>query len=54
MTVPTEAPLNVEATHVRPASDDILDRTGENVAVVGQASSKGGSIIERVSANQTD
>ena len=51
MAVPAKASLHMEATHVSPAGDHVFDGSSQYVTIVRQASCKGRSIIERVSAN---
>lgn len=46
--VPAEAARDVVASHGLVARDDVLDGTGEDVAVVGQAGGKWGPIVEDV------
>lgn len=46
--IPAEPPGDVVAGHRLVARDDVLDRTGENVAVVGEAGGERRAVVEDV------
>lgn len=48
MTVPSKAPVHVEAALVGKASNNVLDGTSQDVTIVGQTSGKGGAVVEGV------
>ena len=49
MTVPAEASVNMKATLVGKASDNVLYGASQDVPIVGETSGKGRTIIERES-----
>ena len=53
MAIPAEASLDVVATLVCPARDDVLHRAGQDVTVVRKAGRKRRSVIERVPEKHT-
>lgn len=48
VTIPAESAGDVMARHRLIARDDVLDCSGENVAVVGEAGGEGRAVIEDV------
>lgn len=48
MTVPPEATSDVVTSHGLVACDDVLDGSGKDVAVVGQAGGEGWAVVEDV------
>lgn len=48
MAVPSESAGDVAAVHGLVAGDDVLDGSGENMAVVGLAGGEGGPVVEDV------
>lgn len=54
MTVPTESPLHMEARLMGETRHNVLDSASQDVAIVGEASSKRGAIVKGVSGGEGD